>query len=515
MNTIVHKSGISLDTILKSKEIYHTAFDVSTAPQAIISLDRRIMRTNRSFTRLTGYSEIDLMSLTLQDILIPGPESNDSLPRKEIEIGVGTQIEIDYICKNGAIRRGRFQFHLIKDRDTGPVCWIMVMEDLTAAREAEEAVHDYKQLFSRFIGGSVDGIIFLDTEGAILYMNKTARRMMNIASINDALKRKFKDYFVGLEQSAIELAVQFAAKGMGGTFQGSLAGKQEPVWLDVDITPIAGESKKVERLMVVSRDITAARKSEEALDALRVEMERREREAEERLARERERHAEEMRALREEAEKTEALLHEKETILREIHHRVKNNMQAIACLINLQSAQIDDRNVTEIFRNCIERIGSMSKVHEKLSTSENPSHIDFRDYILELGDELLNTHGKHGRITIASEIDEVFLGIKEAIPCGLLISEILSNAMKYAFPGDKTGIITIRLKRGGNGNYTLMIRDNGIGLPGGIDFENAATLGMELIRELTKQIKGSISAVSNGGVAYTVQFPADTVSGAA
>jgi PAS domain S-box-containing protein len=515
MKTIVKTSSVSLDTILKSKEIYNTAFDLSAAPQAIVSLDRRIMRANRAFTRLTGYNEIDLISLTLQDILIPDADAKSQFLGPDLEIGAGTQIETDYIRKNGTIRRGRFWFHLMKDRETGPVCWILIMEDLTASIAADEAVRDYNQLFTHFISNNNDCILFLDTEGKILYMNKTACRLMGVAGMDDALQRKFAEYFNGLEKTAIDMAIQLAARGMGGNFQGCLAGQNEPAWLDVDITAVAGESKKVERLMVLTRDITAQKKAEQALIDMKKEMERKEREAAELLARERERHEAEKRELEETAARAAAALSEKETLLREIHHRVKNNMQAISCLINLQSAQVEDRNVARMFEQCRERISSMSKVHEKLSTSENPSHINFHEYTAELASEMLNSHGKNGRVSIVTDIDDIFLGIKEAIPCGLLMTEIMSNAMKYAFPGEKTGKVTIRFKRSGRGMYTLTIADNGIGLPGGIDLENATTLGMELIRELTKQIKGSVSVVSNGGTAYTIRFKGNSVSGAA
>lgn len=516
MNTILNTSGISLDTILKSKEIYHTAFDMSCAPQAIVSLDRRIMRANRAFSRVTGYSEIDLMSLTLQDILIPDPDAESKYKGPDLVIGAGSQIETDYIRKNGTLRRGRFWFHLMKDRETGPVCWILIMEDLTASLAADEAVRDYNQLFTNFISNNGDSILFLDTDGKILYINKTAYRQLGANGMDDALNRRLADYFNGLEKTAIDMTVRLAAKGMGGSFQGCLTGQKEPVWWDVDITPVAGESKKVERLMVITHDITARKKTEQAVIDMKKEMERKEREAAERLSAEQERHAAEKRELEEAAGRAAASLHEKETLLRELHHRVKNNMQSISCLINLQSSRIGDSKVAGMFQNCSERISSMSKVHEKLSLSENPSHINFREYITELASEILNSHGSNGRISIAAEdIDEIFLGIKEAIPCGLLITEILSNAIKYAFPDGRTGEIRIQFKKSRRGIYSLLIRDNGIGLPGGVDLENATTLGMEIIRELTKQIKGSISVITDGGTAYTIRFKINSVPGAA
>ncbi len=506
MNAILNTSSISLDTILKSKEIYNTAFNLSYSPQAIVSLDRRIMRANHAFTKVTGYTEIDLMSLTLQDILIPNPEDDGGFTGPDLEIGAGSKIEADYIRKNGSIRRGRFLFHLMKDRDTGPVCWILIMEDLTASLAADEAIRDYNQLFNHFISSNNDSILFLDTEGKILFMNKTACRQMGVAGLNEALNRNFEDYFNGLEKAAVNMAVRLAAKGMSGNFQGSLAGQKEPAWWDVDITPVAGESKNVERLMVISRDITAQKKAEQALDDMQKSLQELDRRWAKELDEAEERHAAEKQKLVQAAEKAAASLHEKDILLREIHHRVKNNMQTLSCLINLQSTQINDSAIAGMLQNCRERICSMSKVHEKLSLSENHAHIDFREYITDLVAELMHSRGTGGQVSIFSDVEEIYLDINEAVPCGLLITEILSNALKYAFPDGRKGEIRIEFRKSRRGIYTLIIRDNGIGLPGSVNLNNATTLGLELINELSKQIKGSVSVDSDGGTSYTIRF---------
>ncbi len=514
MNTLINRSSVSMDTILKSKEIYHTAFDMSSSPQAIVSLDRRVMRANRAFSRVTGYTEIDLMSLTLQDILIANDQENADTRAQDLDLGAGCQIEADYIRKNGTIRRGRFWFHLMKDRDTGPVCWVLIMEDLTASRAADDAIRDYNQLFNHFISSSGDSIIFLDDEGNILYMNKTALRQMGVSGMDDAIHIKFADFWKGIEKAAADMAVKLAVMGMGGAFQGSIKGPAsvESTWWEVTITPIAGESDKVERLMVVSRDITDQKKMEQLMDEMRKSMEQLDRNAARELDEEEKRHGAEKERLLQALAKAETLVREKETLFTEIHHRVKNNMQAVSCLINLQSSRIGDPEIAGMLRGCSERICSMSKVHEKLSTSDNPAHIDFHEYIEELAAELLHSSGKKGQVSIRTDVDRIFLGIREAVPCGLMITEIVGNAMKYAFPEGREGVITISLKRSRRGVNTLTVRDNGIGLPVGVNFETATTLGMELVSELTKQIKGSVSVVSDGGTAYTIRFKGDDLS---
>lgn len=484
MNTIITTPSVSLDTILKSKEIYHSAFDLSCSPQAIVSLDRRIMRANRAFSTVTGYREIDLMSLTLQDILIPDPGAHGSMLGPKEETAAGTSIDADFIRKNGTIRRGRFWFHLMKDRDTGPVCWILIMEDLTVAQAAEEATGDYHLLFNTFISRSNDCITFLDANGLILYLNKASLVQLGVTRQDEAINRKYVDFWPTMERAAVDMSIRLAEKGMTSSFQGRTTASGKERWWDIEINPMAGGSDGIQRLMVVSRDITALKSAEQALSAMKEEKE------ELALA----------------LEKTGTALHEKETLLREIHHRVKNNMQSLSCLINLQSAQIDDRAAAGMLQNCRERICSMSKVYEKLSLSENLSHIDFRDYTAELAAELLKSHGKKDSVHISTDIDDIFLGIQDAVSCGLLITEIISNALRHAFPDGRTGEIIIQFKESHQGIYSILIRDNGIGFPEDLDINSATTLGMILINELIKQIKGNLTVISSGGTGYSIRF---------
>lgn len=198
---------------------------------------------------------------------------------------------------------------------------------------------------------------------------------------------------------------------------------------------------------------------------------------------------------------------EKEVLLKEIHHRVKNNMQIITSLLNLQAMQISDDYLSKLFRDNIDRICTIAKIHEKLYKSTNLARINIKDYINELVDDLLKSYNKKDNIIVQINVDDIYLGIPEAIPFGLLINEIIINAMKHAFPAGINGEIMIRFKKNADSNNEIIIADNGIGFPKIIDFNNPITLGLELITVLSHQLKGSITLDSTSGTCYTIIFP--------
>ncbi len=190
--------------------------------------------------------------------------------------------------------------------------------------------------------------------------------------------------------------------------------------------------------------------------------------------------------------KIKASLDEKEVLLKEIHHRVKNNLQIISSLFNLQARQIDDPRLVTILRESQNRILSLSLIHEKLYHSDNFSRIDFAGYVKNLIQYLLNSyHPDSGKITIKVEIMPVFFSINTMIPCGLILNELITNSLKYAFPENRHGEIEIKLFSSGSKEFTLIVRDNGIGF-GEPEFSKTKGLGMELVKGLTRQINGKI-----------------------
>ncbi len=207
-------------------------------------------------------------------------------------------------------------------------------------------------------------------------------------------------------------------------------------------------------------------------------------------------------------EQIKASLQEKDVLLKEIHHRVKNNLQVICSLLYLQSKNAKDQQALEMFKESENRIKSMALIHEELYQSENIVRIDLADYIQRLTTHLSNSYGiKMGIVDISLHVDKVSLSIDKAIPCGLIINELVSNSLKYGFPNGAKGNISIKLVSENENHVTLTVQDSGIGLPTGFDYQNTDTLGLQLVNTLTRQLKGHIDFHSNHGTMVTITFP--------
>lgn len=210
-----------------------------------------------------------------------------------------------------------------------------------------------------------------------------------------------------------------------------------------------------------------------------------------------------------------ASLKEKNTLLGEIHHRVKNNLQVISSLLNLQSDNVKDKGLRTMFKETQDRIKSMALVHEELYHSKDLSEVDFSEYVRILTGRLLQSYDEDpDNISIKTTVDNIFLDVDKAIPCGLIINELFSNSLKYAFPTDTIDAgksklkneIEISMRRVGKSKIKLSVRDNGIGLPEDLDIHNTTTLGMQLVSALTEQLEATIELIKQDGTEFEIIF---------
>lgn len=208
-------------------------------------------------------------------------------------------------------------------------------------------------------------------------------------------------------------------------------------------------------------------------------------------------------------EKIKTALDEKEVLIKEIHHRVKNNLQIISSLLSLQAGKINDRESLEIYRETEDRVRSMALIHAKLYESEDLASINFLDYLDSLTESLFNSYVHGGRIpelTVKSE--EINIDIDLAIPLGLIITELLSNSLKHAFTEDNTGKITIEIVADPTECCThFIVGDNGAGIPKSVNFQNASSLGLRLVKSLVNQIGANISIDRKTGTTFTISVP--------
>ena len=208
-------------------------------------------------------------------------------------------------------------------------------------------------------------------------------------------------------------------------------------------------------------------------------------------------------------ERVRASLREKEALLKEIHHRVKNNLQVVSSLLGLQSRVVTDSETRKMFQESQDRIHSMALLHESLYQSHNLSQINFPEYIRQLAAHLFHSYGVAAeRIHLQTDLDELSLHLDAAVPCGLIINELISNSLKYAFPDGREGRIRIELRGLSDGTNRLVVADNGIGLRADIDWVNTRSLGLRLVRTLAQQLGAELEVSSTAGTEVRLAFAA-------
>ena len=351
------------------------------------------------------------------------------------------------------------------------------IEDLSVAfveamnrKQAEKALKLSEEKFRNLVELSPDAVLMLNMKGVVTSCNTFMTKGTGYS----------KEEIVGKHLTELEFLpsahVPKYLKILDAASRGEAVKPFEVQWRHKDGTPFLAEVRlgfikeggKNIGVQVVARDITERKKAEE---------------------------------------KIKASLAEKEVMLREIHHRVKNNMQIISSLLRLQSRQIKDKKTLDIFNVSQNRIRSMALVHESLYRSGDLARINFSDYIRKLTLHLFSMYRTEmDRVKSRIEVGDVFLDVNRAIPCGLIINELVSNALKYAFPHNKKGEILVKMNVDKKGNYSLVVRDTGIGFPKDLDFHQTETLGMQLVTDLTAQLEGRVSLKREGGTEFKIVF---------
>jgi len=209
-------------------------------------------------------------------------------------------------------------------------------------------------------------------------------------------------------------------------------------------------------------------------------------------------------------EKLQSSLSEKEFLIKEIHHRVKNNLQIISSLLNLQAGAIKDKEAREKYRESVGRVKSMAHIHEMLYQTKNLSNIKADEYLNELVNYIGSTYnvGKKIKVKLSIDPDLKRIDMNRAVPCGLLINELLSNAFKYAFKNKKNGSIHVdfKLLKKQSHKFQLSVKDDGIGLPGKVNIDSPDTLGLQLVQTLAEQLDGTLKVNHKKGTEFIIQF---------
>lgn len=206
-------------------------------------------------------------------------------------------------------------------------------------------------------------------------------------------------------------------------------------------------------------------------------------------------------------EQIQAALDEKVVLLKEIHHRVKNNLQIVTSLLNLQSSRLEEPQIQKILQECQNRVSSMALIHEQLYQSEDLAKIDFTNYVHNLVNNLCSSYDVYNSaIQIKMNIDDIYLSIDTAIPCGLILNELVSNALKYAFPLEQKGDIKIDFHLNDDNYLQLSVKDNGVGISPELDIDKTNSLGLQLVKALTRQLQGTLMLNRDMGSDFQIVF---------
>jgi PAS domain S-box-containing protein len=200
-------------------------------------------------------------------------------------------------------------------------------------------------------------------------------------------------------------------------------------------------------------------------------------------------------------------LKEREVLLQEIHHRVKNNLQVISSLINMQVRKLEHGSSRDALEQCQTRVLAIALIHEKLYQSKDYSEVHFAEYARSLAASVFHALGvSETQVTLELAIDDVPLGVDRAIPCGLLLNELITNALKHAFPGGRAGAVRVALARVAGDRLRLVVSDNGVGLPSGVDVQRTASLGLQLVTTLAEQLDAQLEVRGEGGASFQLTF---------
>jgi PAS domain S-box-containing protein len=307
---------------------------------------------------------------------------------------------------------------------------------------------------------------YYDVDGKIILFNKIAANLVN-ANPKDLVGKHISDLF-DTETSTLYLGrINIALESEESQIYEDKISFDGNKWFLSTFTRMKTKGGKIIGVQVISNDITALKNVETEL---------------------------------------KSSINDKNVLLREVHHRVKNNMQIISSLLSLQSNYMDDENALKVLNDSQMRVKSMAMIHEKLYQSKTFTEIDMAEYIYNLITEIFYTYTVNtNQIKKIIEIDDVKLNIETSVPCGLIISEIVTNSLKYAFPNRKEGEIRVSLLAHDD-YYKLTIMDNGIGLPNNFKIDETETLGLQLVKSLVNQIDGEIELDRNHGTKYKITF---------
>jgi PAS domain S-box-containing protein len=452
------------ETLLEPEsQIASAIFEHSSA--LIIVLDRqgKITHFNRTCETLTNYTFAEVKDRAFWE-LFALPDAVELVREEFQRICAGnfpSQSENVWCDRSGNCYRILWSNTAVCDRTGKVEAVICTGISLGASKLAQEC--EIHQIAA--IEAAIDGIAILDREGKFTYLNQAHTFMFGYDSAEQLLDKTWKELYYPEEVARFESDV-FPQLICDRHWQGEAVGKKKDGSTfaeEVSLTLLDDNS-----LICVCRDISDRKQAEIQL---------------------------------------KTSLQEKEVLLKEVHHRVKNNLQVIDSLFRHQCRHSKDRLVLQVLKECQNRVASMALLHEKLYQSVDLTNIDFAGYVQNLIFNLLNSYSNSENLPqLHIDIPSISLDLETSLACGLIINELFSNALKYAFPNYETGKIEVIFTVDSQTNCTLIVRDNGIGLPTNFDLQKSNSLGLKLVNSFTRQLNAKIEVNCQQGTEFKISF---------
>jgi PAS domain S-box-containing protein len=444
-----------------------------------------ILDCNQQLVEQLGYTKEELIGKSILSVY----EHQESPTRDADSKALLTQGHVHDIervlrRKDGRLIEASLSVSIVEDAKGGHIA-TAVFRDISDRKRAER---DEQFMISRrseerfriLLDGVKDYAIFLlDPQGYIKSWNAGAERIKGyteseIIGKHLSLFYTEEDRKRGHVSEVLAIAEQtgkFAEEGWRVRKDGSR------FWASVVVTPLYDARGKLEAFAKVTRDESERRRTDEALRQRQAEL--------------------------------TASLREREVLLQEVHHRVKNNLQVVSSLLNMQMRQSTDEHAQSALAESRQRVAAIALIHEKLYQTKDYAGVPFSDYVRTLAADVFHAAGAaYGRVELEIDVESVTLAVDKAIPCGLILSELLSNTLKHAFPNEREGKVQVSLHRM-SADLELVVADDGIGIPADFCVEDSQTLGMQLVTTLVEQLDGRLEIERHAGTAFKIQFPFD------
>ena len=420
---------------------------------------------NQAFAAMHGYSVEELTGRPVGDIF--GPEERGELERRlSAADQKGNHVfDAKNVRKDGTTFPVQVDVSAVKDGDGNVLYFIANMLDISDRKQVEETLRFAARRWRTTFDAMKDMVLLLDREGKIKRCNSATAAYFG-RPVEEINGRNCCEFIQG---TAVPDELCPFRRMLQTKRREHIVLQRGEKWFDVVVDPLLDDAGAVNGAVHIMYDVTERKRAEEQI-----------RES----------------------------LAEKEILLKEIHHRVKNNLQVIMSLLRHQSEYAQDPKIHDIFLESQSRIKAISFIHEKLYQSDNLAKIDLRDYISSLAKSLFRTYKVNtAQIHLAVDADDISLGVDAAIPCGLIINELVSNSLKHAFPDNRAGKIAITIRTVSAGEFELAVGDDGVGIPMDLDITHAKSLGLHLVTLLARnQLRGHIEMMRNGGTSFRIRF---------